>query len=492
MAAPRLTIASLRYYAATNTMVVLGVAVAVAVLAGALLVGESVRESLRRIALGRLGATEAIVTTPTSFRADLADNLANASGVAAVPLIVAQGAVTHEESKRTAARVSVYAIDDRFWRFHGIEMSAPTGRSAMVSPALAGELDAHDGDSITLRVARPTDIPLSTLQGRRDITGQRTRLTVTRVLDPASLAEFSLAPAQGPVLAIYVSLARLQQDLGLRAAANTLLLKGVGTSFESAEFLRKHLAPAATLEDLTLRVRSSPAGEAIIESRAGFLTDPLADQIAQVASREGRQATPVLTYVANSIRTATGEVPYSTIAAIDAPEFSAEKWPRPLWLNEWAAADLNAKVGERITIDYYLWSDEEGLETRTADFTFAGVVPMTGMGGDQTLTPEYPGISDAADITSWDPPFPVDLGRVRKQDEDYWDRHRAAPKAFIQLAEGQRLWGSRYGRLSSLRLSGRAPLDAHDIDVTTTGITALHVRNAATAASQAKIGRAHV
>ena len=62
-------------------------------------------------------------------------------------------------------------------------------------------------------------------------------------------------------------------------------------------------------------------------------------------------------------------------------------------------------------------------------------------------------------MTSWDPPFPVDLKRVRPKDEDYWDRYRAAPKAIIPLADGQRLWGSRYGKVSSLRLSGSAPID---------------------------------
>ena len=66
--------ASLRYFKATNAMVILGVAVAVAVLAGALLVGASVRESLRQIALGRLGATEVVVTAPIPFRTALADS----------------------------------------------------------------------------------------------------------------------------------------------------------------------------------------------------------------------------------------------------------------------------------------------------------------------------------------------------------------------------------------------------------------------------------
>ena len=61
-------------------MVVLGVAVAVAVLAGALLVGASVRESLRQIALGRLGATEVVITAPIPFRAALADEPEGARG----------------------------------------------------------------------------------------------------------------------------------------------------------------------------------------------------------------------------------------------------------------------------------------------------------------------------------------------------------------------------------------------------------------------------
>src|SRR5688500_20021053 len=109
--------ASLRYYKATNAMVVLGVAVAVAVLAGALLVGASVRESLRQIALGRLGATEVGVTAPTFFRAALADDLTTPGA----PLIAFGGAVAHDESKRSAGRVFVYGIDDRFGRFHGVE-----------------------------------------------------------------------------------------------------------------------------------------------------------------------------------------------------------------------------------------------------------------------------------------------------------------------------------------------------------------------------------
>ncbi len=199
--------------------------------------------------------------------------------------------------------------------------------------------------------------------------------------------------------------------------------------------------------------------------------------------------TPVLTYVANAIRIGDREIPYSTVTGIDfrteAVTEPQRKDPRPLiWLNEWAAEDLGAKVGDDVTLDYFLWSDENGLETSSAQFSLAGFVPMTGLGGDSTLTPEYPGISDAADITSWDPPFPVDLERVRKKDEDYWDQYRGAPKAIVSVADAQRLWGSRYGKVSSLRLSGSAPIDPQAIDPVAAGLTVRNVRADAMSAAQ--------
>ena len=476
-----LTQASLRYYKGTNAMVVLGVAVAVAVLAGALLVGASVRESLRLLALGRLGATEVVVTAPTFFRTALADDLITPSA----PLIAFGGAVSHDESKRSAGRVFVYGIDDRFGRFHGVDGLTLDGREAFISPALASELGAKDGDGITLRVAKPTDIPLSTLQGRKEITGERIRLTVKRVLDRASLAEFSLAPSQGPVLAIYVPIARLQRDLSLGDRANVLLVKGVGTIQDSASFLRNLLGSGLTLDDLGLRTRPGPRAVTVVESRAGFVTDALAARIAEIATENSRPLAQTLTYVANSIRIGDREIPYSTIAAVDGLDAGAiAEWTRPLLLSEWAAQDLGARIGDTVTLDYFLWSDADGLQTGSSQFTFAGVVPMSGMGGDQTLTPEYPGISDAADMTSWDPPFPVDLKRVRPKDEEYWDQYRAAPKAFIPLAEGQRLWGSRYGKVSSLRLAGTAGIDPKSIDPAAASFSVRHVRNEAAAAAQ--------
>src|SRR5438067_5079116 len=98
MQSHHLILRGLAYYWRTNAAVVLGVAAAVAVLTGALLVGDSVRGSLRHLVLDRLGRFDEALVTGRFFRAALADELAATPGfgdcfTAAVPAIVLRGTV---------------------------------------------------------------------------------------------------------------------------------------------------------------------------------------------------------------------------------------------------------------------------------------------------------------------------------------------------------------------------------------------------------------
>jgi hypothetical protein len=97
---------------------------------------------------------------------------------------------------------------------------------------------------------------------------------------------------------------------------------------------------------------------------------------------------------------------------------------------------------------YYVWEDAGRLATRTADFRLA---PSPADSLDRDLVPPFRGISDSPTLESWDPPFPVDLRRVRRVDEDYWKSFRTTPKAFVGLDVGQQLWGTRFGALTSVR-----------------------------------------
>src|SRR5438034_10931667 len=110
-----LVLRSLRYYWRTNLAVVLGVATAVSVLAGALVVGDSVRGSLRDLVFQRLGRADRAVLSTGFFREALAADLQTdaefaASFDAMCPLIIVPAIVTDQGSGRRASRVQVYGV----------------------------------------------------------------------------------------------------------------------------------------------------------------------------------------------------------------------------------------------------------------------------------------------------------------------------------------------------------------------------------------------
>ena len=463
MSLTQLILRGLAFYWRTHLAVVLGVATAVAVLAGALLVGDSVRGSLRDLVLERLGRTSQVVASPNLFREALAaaieaDPAFRASFDGIAPLFVARGLVTGQESGRRAGQVAVYGVDDRFWRFHGVRVDGPPDRAALVSPALAEQLAAADGDAILVRIQRPTDVPIESLHGRKDDLGRTLRLTVAGVLTGDSLGEFALEPQQGRVRAVFVPLSRLQQELEAPGRVNTLLVSTPEAAAGANPDLPQIVARHTTLEDLGLSVKASADGRTLIlGSAAGLLDDRQVEAAHQALAGSSARGEPVFTYLANSMRVGDREVPYSLVAAGPPSPLrgfvaaDARQAGDPIVLNQWAADDLRARAGDRLTLEYYVWEEPGRLVTRTAEFTVAGVVPVAA--GSRDLAPEYPGITDSPTLEDWDPPFPLDLRRIRPVDEQYWAQYRTTPKAFIPLEVGQRLWRSRYGAVTSLRVT---------------------------------------
>ena len=458
---------SLRYHWRTNVAVCLGVAAAVAVLAGALVVGDSVRGSLRDLALGRLGRTDSVVSSALFFREELAGELASATGRGAAPLLTSTALVTHEPSGRRASGVLVYGVDERFWQFHGL---APR-EGTLASPALAAELGASAGDALLARLQRPSEIPLESLFAQKEDIGRTVRLSFEAALPRDQLGEFALQPGQGDVRALFAPLRRLQRDLDARGAVNTVLLGG-GPRPPDEGF-----RSALRLEDLGLRVHMADSDGAVtVESVSGILSEPLEAAIRETARELAFDADPVFTYLANTIRIGDREVPYSLVAALDlarlpaAPAVSAAPGDAPaqtdsarrgesIVLNSWAARELAARPGDTVELEYYLWDAVAGLQTRTTHFSLERIVAQEGLAADRRLAPEYPGITGAESLADWDPPFPLDLSRVRPQDERYWDEFRATPKAFVPYERGRELWSTQFGRATSMRLRGPAGAD---------------------------------
>ena len=455
---------SLAFFWRSNLAVVAGVATAVAVLAGALLVGDSVRGSLRELALQRLGRVDRLVTSTGFFREALTAEIATdpdySSGQAGVaPLVLLQGVVSAASSGRRVSHVAVYGVDDRFWHFHAVAgIAGPEANDAFVGGALAVDLGIEPGGTVLVRVERPTAIPIDSLHGRKEDPGRTLRLTVRRVLDPAEMGDFSIQPQQGSVRAVFVPLARLQRDLEQSGRVNAIVVADGGSvrPGQLEATLKRH----AQLTDYRLSLRPLEEQNAVaLEADAGLIDRGKAAEAERAARTDGLQAKPVLTYLANTLQTGVRQVPYSLVAAVDlstigaSVERNGDSATPPIVINDWTARELGASVGDPLSLDYYVWQEPGFLETRTARFRVAAILPIAGAAADRDLSPSYPGITDADTLGDWDPPFPIDLKRVRPADEDYWRRYRTTPKAFVSYEDGARLWGSpRHGDRTSMRI----------------------------------------
>jgi len=483
---------NLRYYWRTNLAVILGVATAVAVLSGALLVGDSVRSSLRDLFLQRLGNTDYVVAAPGFFRQQLADDLqqnprfATAGFNSAVSLIALEGTITHERSSKVGSGIKVYGVDDKFWQFHHRQQQTPVNREILISDNLANEVGAQSGDTVLLRIQKPSAIPIESLHSRKEDLGQTLRLTMRATLAPEALGQFSVQPQHTATRAVFVSLSMLQKELAQEGKVNTILASEVNRSDVAkaegvATSLGSILKESAQLEDYGIKLRALDKQRALaFESEAGYLSDSLAQGIDDSLTFKTATLTEYLSYLVNGIRRDDGRViPYSIITgasreSIESLERNGEGCDAnsapskdndqvtplpPILLNEWAAHDLAVKTGDRITLDYYVWLEEGKLATRSAEFRVACVIPLKGLADDRDLVPDYPGITESETLGDWNPPFPIDLKRVRPQDEEYWKQHRTTPKGFIMLQDAQRLWQSRFGKVTSVRISPNSGAD---------------------------------
>ncbi len=468
---------SLAHFWRTNLSVALGAAVATATLTGALVVGDSMRASLKEAAIGRLGTIDDAMVAPRMFRQTLADDLAKDPTVkgkikAIAPVLLLKGSVRHADSGARSNGVSIIGSNERFWSLNREADPSPPelkGRNVVLNSALAAELGAKVGDDVLVQTGKPSAISTESLLGRRDDTTSTLRLTVTGILPAQGLAAFDLNPRQASPKNAFVSLAVLQRATDQKNRVNAILLDEEDGRELSSESLESAVERNLQLEDVGLKLRvDAKFGYVALESDA-MLIEPAIETAAISAAKEiGAGTSSILTQLANAIRKTGGDttIPYSTAAAIDPNSKTAKSFrmkagkmlanDRDILLNAWAADDLDAKIGDTIEIDYYVTSTGGKLDTKTDSFTLCGILQQDGFATDPGFIPEYKGVTDTENLADWDPPFPVDLSLVRDKDERYWDDYKTTPKAFISLADGQKLWANqpeRFGKITSIRVT---------------------------------------
>ncbi len=515
MSAFQLILRSLWFHWRLHLAVALGVMASTAVLTGALLVGDSVRGSLRGITLERLGRIDETLVTPRFFRARLADELAADKDFKryfdqALPAIVLRASLLNPNREAAPAdgaaakvtgfsgRVDLYGVPEAFWRQGaGGPEHAPRANEVVLNRPLADELRVKVGDEVSLKLQQYSLTPAESTFGRTSENIESRNLTVSAIIPAEGLGRFGVRPNQQLPLNAFTNVGTLQNILDQPERVNAMFVTGLqaeDANPPAAAHAALQAALRPKLTDYGLTLEETPRDYFNLTSNRMMLDQPVEKAASKVSG-----AQPALVYLANLIsagpqdkvkKNARGKIenaiPYSIVAGVDFD------YPPPLgpWvstdgetikrladdeivLNQWAFDDLNKqleddgltlKVGDTVRLTYFEPEHIDGgsVETTRA-FKLRAVVPLSedSPANDRNFTPSVPGVTDQESIENWDAPFEYEPQHIRKQDEDYWDAYRGTPKAFVSLRTGQRLWGTRrFGQLTSVRFPPEPGRDA--------------------------------
>ena len=506
---------SVAYHWRTNLAVVLGIMAGSAVLTGALIVGDSVRASLRRLTIERLGRIDEVLLAENFLRPELAPSVLSTSKVtrnyetAVAAILVPNVAVERSSDDSVRRRIggtTLVGCDASFWTLAASgprPARSPAADEIIINQPLADELQAAVGDLLLIRIGKQGGIAADSLladKATRTIT--LARLKVIEILPAAGLGRFSLQANQRLPTNAFVHTATLERALEREGLVNAILFAGRDADQTPTDDAFATLSGALrpTLEDLGLQLKHvaiayQEAGGTEFVSQYESLTSqtmifsPAADQALQHAAASSA-AQPVFTYVANRLERLGADnqpseiVPYSMVAAVDSqpglgPLVDGAGEPILLQddeiaLNQWTAAALGATTGDQIRMTYFDPETTHGETVeRQATFTLRHIAPLVppaepfrtrrparfdkrpSLANDPDLTPEVAGITDQESIENWNAPFPLEHRLLSRRDDDYWRDYRTTPKAFVSLAKGRRLWQSRFGQTTSYRYPSR-------------------------------------
>ena len=311
---PRFSWNSLKHFWQIHLTVALCTAVATGVLAGALIVGDSVRGSLRSLTTERLGAIQHVLLADHFFQPDLLQRENK------VPAILLNGTIVAPQTQTRASKVNIAGVTDDFFTFWQ-EDTAPNLNKApeqpfnaiVINEVLQNELNVQVGDTLLVNMSQAADIHPEFLLGERDAASaiQSLRLVISDIIPTKNAGRFNLQANQSLPFNAFIALPVLQKALEQDGKVNAVFT--ADTDAISAEEL------PLTLDALGLRIKTHE-NHFDLQSQQ-YLLKPLLSETARTVATENRIPTlPTLTYLANTITANDKVIPYSTIVALPTDE----------------------------------------------------------------------------------------------------------------------------------------------------------------------------
>jgi putative ABC transport system permease protein len=480
-------IRSIVHYRKQHLALFLGMAVSAAVLTGALIVGDSIRYSLRNMVDTRLGKTQVAIFGGSRFMdTNLAGRLAQALHVPVTPLLIFQGIAIEPDSGIRVNKVAVIGIDSSINGICKSPVPVPGDNETVISKNLAVRLNVKVGEELLVRVESATLIPVNAPFAREPAPTVALRLTVKAIAIDAQLGRFNLGNDQSNAFNVFVSSSFLNRKLDLAGLSNTILIAGENGKY-SHSAIRDSVQSLWTLKDIGLSVENRKNGTYDLISDRIFI-----DTIVQrVITQAGLPNQEIITYLVNDIGLKGKHTPYSFASAVSSSISGNIMVNNEVTINRWTSEDLGARVGDSLVMSYYEIGSLRELRETKRSFLIKYIIENTENNIDGSLMPKFQGLSDVGNCRDWDAGVPIDLKRIRDKDEKYWDDYRGTPKVLMSLKTGEGLWKNPFGSLTAIRFQESQVLKSKLVTVllkqikpSDIGLQVVDVRNEGVIATQ--------
>ncbi len=441
-----LILRSVIYYRRSALYQVAIVFILAAVITGSLLTGYSVRQSLKNSATEHLGNTDLLISSGQRyFDATLSFKIILHTGENCVSVLEANGYSQNFATGSTSLNTKIWGITPGFFEYHGNDSILIPAGTVAINQNLARQLSIKAGDDIIVHYKEITPFPPNAPFAPENSDAGSKVFKVSKILKPEQSGNFSLGISQIVPMNVFINLSDMTVP-GSSQKANRILVENKKNI--PPPVLQRILMNSVSASDIGLSVRKNTTSDAteIISERI-FIDQEIIDEVSHVLP----SARPVITYLANSIRKNDKTTPYSFVSALPQDLYPGVLTGNNIVINEWLAEDLNASVNDTLTLTWFSPASNGTLVEKSEKFFIRNVVKIDSIWNDPSLMPEFPGIAGRASCSAWDAGVPVNLKTIRKKDEEYWNKYKGTPKAFISYSKGKELWGSNFGPATAIR-----------------------------------------
>ncbi len=476
---------SLIFYRRDSVYQVIIVILLTAIITGSLLTGTSVRSSLKRTSAQKSGNTKIIVSSGQRyFNSGLAEKISEKTGKRSIAILETEGYCTNFSSGATALNVRIFGVTDEFFKWNSSGSVSVIPGDVAINSKLSEELGLKPGDEIILKFKPADPLPANAPFAPSKDDESSKVLRVSSILTAENSGNFSPGISQVIPATLFMNISDIDHGSDGKFEANRILF-----DHSTQDSVSAALTEVLTLSDIGYTIRrSEKTGESEIISDRIFIDSLIVSDI--LGNVPG--GSPVLTYLVNSFSFKGRTTPYSFVSSVQSasiPDISDDE----IVLNRWLADDLDISPGDSLLIKWYDPGFGNNLEENEKTFLVSKILENDNEYADPMLMPDFPGISGSTTCSGWDAGVPILLDQIREKDEEYWNRYRGTPKAFLNYSEGIRLWGNNFGTATAIRFP--ASITQNDIDIALkgslepekTGFTVTDIREASRSAASESV-----